>query len=396
MPTERHTMIEFLSRLFVRDYRNTASPAVRARYGTMVSVICILLNLLLTAGKLAVGTLLGSIAITADAVNNLSDAGSSLVSLVSFRMAAKPADREHPFGHARIEYVASMIVSFLILVVGFELLTTSIGKISAPAQPDDRYLLPSILVLCASIVVKLAMAGLNRGVGRRIDSSVMRATAVDSLSDCLSTFAVLLSTVLYALFGWVFLDAIFGVLVSLFILFAGCRLLNETKNTILGERPVEKTVADIRRIVSEYPEALGIHDLMVHDYGPGHVIASLHVEVDGSRDFFEIHDVIDTIERRLSEELSIQCTIHADPLVIGDPETDRLHERMAAFAATLYPGVQVHDFRLVRGRTHSNLIFDVAVPYECPLDVQTLRTRFAEEGARIDPHYCTVITIDRV
>ncbi len=387
---------DILTRLFVRDHQNTADSLVRRRYGTMVSIVCICCNILLAAGKFLVGMLLGSLAITADAVNNLSDAGSSVISLVSFRIAARPPDRDHPFGHARIEYVASMIVSFLILIVGFELFLSSVEQIRTPTPPDDTYLWPSIGMLVASILVKLWMYAFARRVGRRIGSAVMQATAADSLNDCISTGAVLLSTALYALFGWDFLDAWFGMLVAGFIFYSGCKILNETKNSILGERPVDETVEAIRRIVGEYPEALGIHDLIVHDYGPGHIIASLHVEVNGAADFYELHDVIDTIERRLNEELQLQCTIHADPIVLGDPEVDRLRAQMAALAEGIYPGIQVHDLRLVRGKTHSNIIFDAAVPYECPLTEAAVRTRFSEELCRVDPHYCAVITVDRI
>jgi cation diffusion facilitator family transporter len=388
-------MIGLLTRLFVRDHQNVGDPAVRLRYGTMVSVVSILCNLFLSAGKFVFGLLLGSIALTADGVNNLSDAGSALVSLVSFRIAAKPADRDHPFGHARIEYVASMIVSFLVLLVGVELLTSSVEKIKNPVKPDDTYLIASIIVLSVSILIKLWMGLLNRKIGKKIDSAVMRAAATDSLTDCISTAAVLLSTVLYATMGWDFLDGWFGLFVAVLILMAGCRILNETKNSILGEGPVTETVDEIRRIVAEYPEALGIHDLIVHNYGPGHTIASLHVEVDGARDAFETHDSVDNIERRINEELGILCTIHTDPIVVGDPEVDRLLVAVAGIAKSVDERLQVHDFRLVRGQTHSNLIFDIAAPFECALSDDVLKTTVTEKIQEIDPHYCTVITVDR-
>lgn len=389
-------MTELLSRLFVRDYKNANDPTVRSRYGTMVSVVCIIANILLSAGKFLFGMLLGSVAMTADAVNNLSDAGSSLVSLVSFRISAKPPDRDHPFGHARMEYVASMIVSFLILHIGFDMLASSIEKIKAPVAPDANYLIPSLIVLGASVLVKLWMAYLNRRIGRRIDSSVMRATAVDCLFDCLSTVAVLISTALCAISpDLAFLDGYIGLLVAVLIFVAGAKILIETKNSILGERPVEGTVNEIRRIVGEYPEALGIHDMIVHNYGPGHTIVSLHVEVDGARDFFEIHDVIDNIERRLSDELALQCTIHADPIVVGDPIVDRLREEVCGMATSIDAAIGVHDFRFVRGVTHSNLIFDVAVPFECPLSDEALRAALTEAIRNRYPDYHTVITVDR-
>ncbi len=388
-------MTKLLSRLFVRDYQNTSDPIVRGRYGTMVSIVCILANILLSAGKFLTGTLLGSIAMTADAVNNLSDAGSSVVSLVSFRLSTKPADRDHPFGHARIEYVASMIVSFLILLVGIDLLSDSFSKIASPTAPDKTYLIPSIAVLAASILVKLWMGLFNKKIGKAIDSSVMRATAADCIGDCISTAAILLSTLLYAFFN-INLDAYLGIAVAVLILIAGCKILNETKNSILGERPVEETVEGIRRIIGEYPEALGIHDMIVHNYGPGHVIASLHVEVDGGVDVFATHDAIDNMERRLGEELGIQATIHADPIVIGDPEVDRLRGEVIAFAHEIGEELCVHDFRFVRGNTHSNLIFDIAVPFECTLSEEEIRAEMDKKVKGLDPRYCTVITLDKV
>lgn len=388
-------MVDLLSRLFVRGYQNPSDPAVRARYGTMVAIVCILANTLLSAAKFLAGLLLGSIAITADAVNNLSDAGSSLIGLISFRISAKPADRDHPFGHARIEYVASMIVSFLILLVGFELFRSSIDKIANPTAPDGEYIVLSVIILTASVLVKLWMALLNRRIGRRIDSSVMRATAADCLFDCISTFAALTSTVLYALLGWNFLDGWFGLGVSLLIFWAGIRVLNDTKNALLGEKPVEETVNGIREIVGEYPEAIGIHDMLVHNYGPGHTVASLHIEVNGAGDIYALHDVIDNIERRLSEELGIQCTIHMDPIVVGDPLIDLLREETTALAAELFEGVRIHDFRFVPGTTHTNLIFDAAVPFECPMTDEELKESLTAAIRKKHPTFFTVITIDR-
>lgn len=388
-------MTELLTRLFVRDRHNTADPAVRLRYGTMVSIVSMICNFLLAAMKFLVGMLVGSIVITADAVNNLSDSGSSLVSFVSFRIAAKPADRDHPFGHARIEYVASMIVSFLVLLVGAELLLSSGQKILNPTRPDDAYIIPSIVILAISIAAKLWLGLFNFRIGKKIDSSVMRAAATDSLMDCVSTGAALLSTVLYFAFDWYFLDGYFGIFVAILIVVAGCKILNETKNSILGEKPVAETVAAIRGIVSEYPDALGIHDLIVHSYGPGHTMASLHVEVDGARDVYETHDTIDNIERRLGDELGILCTIHADPIVVGDPEVDRLRDMVWGVVNAISPDLHMHDFRYVRGTTHHNLIFDIATPFEFSLPDDELCERISAAIREQDPIFRTVITVDR-
>lgn len=388
-------MTELLTRLFVRDRHNIADPAVRLRYGTMVSIVSMICNFLLAVMKFLVGMLVGSIVITADAVNNLSDSGSSLVSFVSFRIAAKPADRDHPFGHARIEYVASMIVSFLVLLVGAELLLSSGQKILNPTKPDDAYIIPSIVILAVSIAAKLWLGLFNFRIGKKIDSSVMRAAATDSLMDCVSTGAALVSTVLYVAFDWYFLDGYFGIFVAILIIMAGCKILNETKNSILGEKPVAETVAAIRGIVSEYPDALGIHDLIVHSYGPGHTMASLHVEVDGARDIYETHDTIDNIERRLNEELGILCTIHADPIVVGDPEVDRLRDMVWGVVNAISPDLHMHDFRYVRGTTHHNLIFDIATPFEFSLPDDELCERITAAIRKQDPIFRTVITVDR-
>ena len=383
-------MTNLLARLFVRDYRNTASPAVRRAYGTMVSVVGMVLNLLLFGAKFTVGMLTGSVAIRADAINNLSDAGSQII------CSAKPADREHPFGHARIEYVASMIVSFLILLIGVELLKESVANIITPQPPERSWV--SVAVLGGSILVKLWMALFNRTVGRRIDSAVMRATAADSLSDVLSTGAVLLSTLVLILFPDLSLnlDAYMGVLVAVLILLAGVKILREALNPILGEAPSEEIVRQINEVVRQYPAALGIHDLEVHNYGPGHIIAALHVEVDGKMDVFASHDMIDTIEQRLRREYGIAATIHMDPIVTDDAVIANLRARVLAAVRQIDPGINLHDFRLVSGTTHSNLIFDVAVPYENKTPDDRLRAAVAEQVRKIDPSYCAVVTIDRV
>lgn len=388
-------MTELFCRLFVKDYQNVTSPAVRRACGTMASVVGIVVNLLLFACKLTVGTLNGAISITADAFNNLSDAGSQIISLVSFRISAKPADRDHPFGHARIEYVASMIVSFLVLLVGFELLTSSIDKLIHPEPPTREGWVVTVCVLAAAILGKLWLGMFNRSLGRRIDSAVMRATAADSLSDALSTAAVLIGTVLYVVFGWVWVDAVMGLLVSLMIMWAGVKILNETKNSILGEAPADEVVNDIRRVVSSYPGALGIHDMVVHSYGPGRTIASLHVEVDGRGDIFELHDMIDNIEKRLCAELNIEAVIHMDPIVTDDEQVNALRLKVAQAVLAVDGRLCIHDFRFVAGQTHSNLIFDIAAPFEVALTDDELRAAAAARVRELDESYNCVITVDR-
>ena len=387
-------MTELLSRLFVKNHKDATSPAVRTAYGTMVSITGIILNLILFASKFIVGTLFGAISIVGDAVNNLSDAGTQIISLISFRIAAKPADREHPFGHARIEYVTSMIVSFLVMLVGFELFKSSVAQIFSPELPDSSPI--AIIVLIGSMLCKLWLGLFNRTIGKRIDSSVMRATAADSLSDVFATGAVLVATVLPMIFANMTWnpDAYMGVIVAVLIIVAGFRILNESKNAILGEAPSEEIVKQITDVVDKYEGALGIHDMVVHNYGPGRIIASLHIEVDGSVDVFETHDMIDTIEKELREECGIQATIHMDPIVTDDEQVNALRHKTAEAVKKVHPEMQIHDFRFVAGATHTNLIFDVVVPFEVKMSEADVKAAVAEKVKEIDPTYCVVLNID--
>lgn len=385
-------MTEILCKLFVKNGDNIKDPAVRRAYGTMVSIVGIIMNILLAAGKYTVGILFGVISVQADAVNNLSDAGSQIISLISFKIAAKPADREHPFGHARIEYVASMIVSFIVLLVGCQLLGESVNKILNPSPTIFSWV--SVGVLGASVIIKLWLALFNRRVAKKIDSSVMRATSADSLSDAVATSAVLVAMLIFRFFGFD-LDGYMGVIVAILILVAGVKILNETKNSILGGAPSEETVDTVLRVVGEYPEALGIHDLVVHSYGAGRNIASLHVEVDGSRNIFEIHDTVDTIEKRLRDEFGIDATIHMDPISTDDPVVNEWRERVSHIVAEIEPTLRIHDFRMVPGNTHTNLIFDVAASFEVKLTDGEIKEKISEAvlSAR-ENHFC-VITVDR-
>ena len=388
-------MTSLLIKLFIKSPRDTSSPAVRRAYGTLASTVGIILNLLLAAGKFTVGFLFGAISVQADAVNNLSDAGSQIISLVTFKMAAKPADREHPFGHARMEYVTSMIVSFLVLLVGWELLTGSVDKVFHPSETVFSWL--SVAVLGVSVLVKLWLCIFNRKIAKKIDSSVMRATAADSLSDAGATLAVLVATLVYKFTGFD-PDAYMGILVALLILWAGIKILNDTKNSILGEKPSEDTVAMIEAMVEEFREqgALGIHDLVVHNYGPGRVMASLHVEVDGDADIYASHDMADLIERRLRVECGIEATVHMDPIAIRDPRVSELKAYAEAVTRSVDERLRLHDFRIVPGETHTNLIFDIAAPFELTVTDADLRTRVADGIHRGNSHLFAVITVDRV
>lgn len=390
-------MFRLILRRFVKNPDDVGDPAVRRAAGTLSAVVGIILNILLFAAKFLVGVLAGSVSIRADAVNNLSDAGSSIISLVSFRISAKPADREHPFGHARIEYIASMIISFLVLLVGAELVKDSVQKLITPVgiSPD----LLTFAVLGGSVLCKLWMCFFNRKWGKKLDSEVLRATSADSLSDAIATSAVLIAN-LAALFLpeaiRPYADPVMGLAVAVLILIAGCRVLNETKNSLLGESPDPQILQTIRDMVAEYPEVLGIHDLMVHSYGKGYTFASFHAEVDGKKDVFATHDTVDLIEKRLYDEHHISCTVHLDPIVTDDPELERRKAQVKRFAEEIDPRLHIHDFRMVPGITHTNLIFDVAVPFEAALTDAEIKEKLAEAVRREDPSFFTVITIDRV
>ena len=389
-------MLNLLAKWFIPNYSDTKNPTVRSAYGTLSSIVGILFNLLLSALKLIVGLLANSVAAIADAFNNFSDAGSALVSLISFRISAKPADRSHPFGHARIEYVASMIVSFLILGVGFSLLSDSfMGLLGKGDTEGAEFGLITLILLGCSILFKLILALFYRSVGNKIESSVMKASMMDSLMDCISTGAVLLCGIVIRFTSWVFLDSLVGIAVSILILFSGIKILNDTKNSILGEAPVDEIVDSILEIVNRYPEALGVHDMLVHNYGPSHYIASLHVEVDGEQDIFELHDTIDLIEKNIHDELNILCTIHMDPIVTNDQAVSSLREFVVKTVSEIDATLSIHDFRTVIGKTHTNLIFDLVLPFESKFSEEEINELVCARILEQRPnHYC-VITIDR-
>lgn len=389
-------MTNFLLHIFLRGKRDMTDPKTRESCGTLAGAVGIVLNLLLSAAKLLAGILASSAGVIADAVNNLSDAGSSLISLISFRISGKPADKRHPFGHARMEYIASMIVSFLILLVGAELFIDSAKTLLGLSEGEPVTVsVLTVSVLVGSILAKLWLALFYRKVGRMTDSSVIRAAAADSLSDCISTLAVLLSSIIIYLTKNSTADAVVGIAVSVMILLAGIRILNDTKNSLLGEAPVEETVAAIEAIVGEHSEILGVHDLLVHNYGPGHLFATFHAEVDGDGDIFHLHDEIDNTEREIAERLGILCTIHMDPIVISDDRVSELRQFAKTCVAAVDPAITLHDFRTVIGRTHTNLIFDIVLPFESKLSPEEACEAIGKEVAKVRPnHYC-VITVDR-
>ncbi len=387
-------MTNLLCRLFIKDRENVKSPSVRRAYGTLGSVVGIIFNLLLAVGKFTAGMIFGAISLQADGINNLSDAGSQIISLISFRIAAKPADREHPFGHARIEYVASMIVSFIILYIGIDLFGEAIGKIF-DSEKGTTFSWIMIIVLAISIVVKLWLCHFNHKLADKIGSSVMKATAADSLSDAVATAAVLVAMLIFKFTGFDDVDGYMGIAVAVMIFIAGIKILNETKNAILGESADPEVVREVKRIVSEFPDALGIHDMVVHNYGPGRTIVTLHIEVDGSKNVFESHDMIDMIERRLNTELSIQSNIHMDPIVTDDSEVSEMRDTVRRLVKEIDEHLDIHDFRFVRGVTHTNLIFDVSAPFELKMSDGELKKEIDKRVGEYNEVYFTVTTIDR-
>ncbi len=389
-------MTELLSRIFVKNHKDYKNPTVRKAYGTMSGAVGIVTNLILALIKLIAGILSASVAIIADALNNLSDAGSSLITLISFKLSSKPADKEHPFGHARFEYISSMIVSFLILLVGFELFTSS-GEILLGIYEAAKTEVTTVtfIILIVSILLKLWLGLFYRKVGKNIDSQIIIATSADSLTDSISTGAVLISSIIIKATGFVWLDAIVGIGVSIVIIVAGAKILNDTKNALLGEAPVQEIVDDILHIVDEYPEIIGMHDLLVHNYGPGRFIASFHAEVDGREDIYMLHDVIDNAERAINEKLGIACTIHLDPIVTDNEDVNRLKKILFDTMVENGLNYKVHDFRTVIGNTHTNLIFDVVLPFDEEIEESELKNRISTLISAKYPDYYCVITVDR-
>lgn len=357
-------MITLLARLFIKDRDKVADAAVRRAYGMLCSLTGIGLNVLLFLGKYLAGRLSGSIAMTADAFNNLSDAGSSVITLLGFRMAAKKPDPGHPFGHGRIEYLSGVAVSIIIIVVGVQLGLESIDKIMNP-QPVDAGLLP-MLVLVASICVKGYMFAYNRGIGRKINSPGMAATAMDSLSDSIATSVVLISMLL-SRFAGVNADGWGGIAVACFIIFSGFKAAKETLSPLLGNPPDPQLVHDITNIVLSHSEVMNVHDLIVHDYGPGRLMVSLHAEVPGNGDIYALHDTIDTIEYELSSKLGCDAVIHMDPVSPDGTKTAHMRGELAEAAKSIDPRLSIHDFRIVDGPTHTNVIFDAVLPNDSKL-----------------------------
>jgi len=385
-------MISILGRIFLKNKSKESAEGRRA-WGALCSIAGIALNILLFLGKLLAGTFAGSIAITADAFNNLSDAGSSLITLIGFRFAGKKPDPEHPFGHGRFEYISGLLVSVIIIVVGVELMTSSISKIINPEPIGENWVL-SAIILGASILVKLYMFFYNRTVGKQINSAGMKATAMDCISDSIATAVVLLSLVIGVYFD-IMIDGWCGVLVSLFILFAGFKSAMETLKLLLGAPPEKEFVEAIEKTVLAHPVVIGIHDLIVHDYGPGRQILSLHAEVDGKGDIYQLHDEIDLIEQELAEVYGTLAVIHMDPVETDNEVTNSYRMSVAKIVKTLHEDVTIHDFRMVPGVTHTNLIFDAVVPHSVKADDNKLKKEICDLVSANLKNCNAVVQIDR-
>ena len=386
-------MTQFLIRCFIKRPDDVKDAAVRTAYGNLASLVGMACNILLCIGKLLAGTLFGSIAIMADALNNLSDASSNVVSLIGFRLAAKAPDAEHPYGHARYEYLAGLVVSVTILAIGLSLLKESALKVLHPTPVAFSWL--SIGVLAASILVKLWMSGFNRAVGKKINSETLMATAADSRNDVLTTGAVLLSTILCSLTGCGIMDGIMGVGVAAFILWSGWGLVMDTLSPLLGESPSPELVEHIEQTVMSYPGVLGVHDLMVHDYGPGHQFASLHVEFPAETDPLTAHDVIDNIENDFLKKDRLQVTIHYDPIVTADASVGVLRARLKEHARQLDPRLSIHDLRIVPGDSHTNVLFDLVFPAGYTGDIDQMLAKMCQFVKEQDPKYCCVVKVEQ-
>ncbi len=383
-------MTQLLIRLFIRDHKNVQDTTVRTSYGKLSGWVGIVCNLLLCAGKFIVGFISGSVSITADAANNLSDASSSIISLFGFKLAEKEADEDHPYGHARYEYISGFIIAVLVLFIGVELLKSSIGKIIEPTAVEFSWV--TIGVLAGSILVKLWMMLFNTKIGRLINSQALTATAADSRNDCISTLAVLVAA-LISHFASVELDGWMGILVAAFILYSGINLVREAMSPLLGKAPEPEMVEDIRRRIMEYDDVLGTHDLMVHDYGPGRVFASVHVEIAAENDVLESHDIIDNIERDFLAT-GLNLVVHFDPIVTSDSAVGDTRHEIAEIVQRIDERLTIHDLRMVPGPTHTNVIFDCVVPHKFSMSEEELTAEISRFVKQAHPDYFCVITVE--
>ncbi len=385
-------MTELLVRKFVKNHEQINKPEVRRSYGTLSSIVGILCNILLFVIKYVMGTISGSIAILSDAFNNLSDAASCIVTLLGYKMAAKPADKDHPFGHGRMEYLTALFIAVLIILVGFELLKNSIDKIINPVDVKFSWIVLASLII--SILIKLWMSFFNGRLGKKIDSAVMIATSEDSRTDVIAT-AVTCVSLICALFTDLPVDGVMGIVVSAFVFKAGVDIVRETVDKLLGGPADPQIVSAIKEIVDETDRIIGIHDLVIHNYGPGNMIGSFHAEVKSTDDFVEVHDIIDALEKRIHNELNIMMTIHMDPIETDNEYVSSLREMTEQMIRRIDETLNIHDFRAVIGDTHTNLIFDVVVPYDCRYDIGYIKECIDNNLSEKETDFYAVVTFDR-
>lgn len=384
-------MTQLLIKLFVKDYQNTESEAVRVRYGTLSGLVGIAINIILSVSKMIFGAITKSISIIADGANNTFDAISSIINLVGFKISGKPADDEHPFGHGRIEYVSALTLSFFILIMGVELIKTSIDKFRNPETVI--FSVPAVIVLIISILAKLWLAIFNRNVGKRINSVAVNAIVTDSLGDIAATTCSLIALI-SSKFTDLPIDAVMGIVVALVIIYAGIDIIKGTIGPLLGEPPEKEIVDRLEKLVMSYDGVVGIHDLVLHCYGHSKIYGSLHAEVPADIDILHSHDTIDLIERQVKEQLGIEISIHMDP-IINDERTHELKSEVNRIVKEICPEASIHDFRIVDGPTHTNLIFDALLPRKSPLTEQEFKDLITSKIKELDKKYFTVINIDR-
>ncbi len=385
-------MRKLLIKIFIKDHENTKDPKVREKYGKLAGMVGIVTNLILSASKILVGVVINSIAIIADGINNLSDTASSAITLFGFKLASKPSDEEHPYGHARFEYLSGLMVSILIIVLGVKLLTTSVEKVFHPSPLE--FSMVTVFVLIAAILIKVWQSMFYIKTGEMIQSGTLKATGMDSRNDVIATSAILIS-ILIGRFTGLQLDGYMGCAVALFIMYSGFQLIKETSSPLLGKAPEPELVREIEGRIISQDGVLGIHDLVIHDYGPGRIFASVHVEVDAYGDLIQSHDMIDNIERTICEDLKLHLVIHMDPLETKDPLTNELNEKVSNILSNLDGVVGFHDLRFVAGYTHSNVIFDIVISPECKLSESYIRDYVGRQLQLLDKTYFAVINFDK-
>lgn len=393
-------MQKLLVKLFIKNYQDTANPVVRSKYGSLAGVVGIIVNIILFIIKVLAGILSGSIAIVSDAINNLTDASSSIITLVGFKLSSKPADEDHPFGHQRIEYLTGVIISFIILFIGIFLGIESVKKLLDPNITMPSPNIPVYIILASSIICKLWLAIFNKKMGKAIDSSALKATSQDSLNDTISTTVVLIVNIVCHVFPNVsilaYLDGVTGIALAIMILISGIKTLKETMDPLIGSMPTEDDIKKISSIVESYDGVLGIHDLVIHNYGPNKSFASIHVEVDAKVDVMISHDLMDNIERDVRINHGIDLTIHMDPVNIDDEETISTKAQVIEIVKRIDETLTIHDFRMVKGITHTNVLFDIAIPIKFKMTKTELKKYLENEIKEINEKYILVLQIDQM